>query len=192
MDYYGQEKRKKIIESAISQYVKHGFDGAGMSAIAEEAGIAKGTIYLYFANKEHLKEQVFWYCHRLDVEACQVGLEECSCSLEKLCRRAENAIRWAIRNPGESQIERMYFSSAHPGNHSRYSCQYLHFDAVEAIVAEGLFKKELKDLPSPLLGEMFYGIAGAVLNYVEAYPELVDNKDFWLKCRESIVNCLQA
>ncbi len=53
-----QEFRMQAIREAASRVVgEHGVLGATMEAIAAEAGIAKGTIYLYFKNREDLLEQ---------------------------------------------------------------------------------------------------------------------------------------
>ncbi len=48
------EKRKQILAGARKVFLKHGFDGASMSDIARSAGVSKGTLYVYFDNKERL------------------------------------------------------------------------------------------------------------------------------------------
>jgi len=49
-------KRKQIIEGARRVFINMGFDAASMNDITREAGVSKGTIYVYFANKEDLFE----------------------------------------------------------------------------------------------------------------------------------------
>ena len=49
-----QEKRNKIIEAAVKVFARLGFPNTKMLAIAEAAGIGKGTIYEYFKSKEDL------------------------------------------------------------------------------------------------------------------------------------------
>jgi AcrR family transcriptional regulator len=49
-------KRKQIIEGARRVFINMGFDAASMNDITREAGVSKGTIYVYFANKEELFE----------------------------------------------------------------------------------------------------------------------------------------
>ncbi|MBN9241836.1 MAG: TetR/AcrR family transcriptional regulator [Mesorhizobium sp.] len=49
-------KRKQIIEGARRVFMNMGFDAASMNDITREAGVSKGTIYVYFANKEELFE----------------------------------------------------------------------------------------------------------------------------------------
>lgn len=49
-------KRQQIIEGARRVFMSMGFDAASMNDITREAGVSKGTIYVYFANKEELFE----------------------------------------------------------------------------------------------------------------------------------------
>jgi AcrR family transcriptional regulator len=46
--------RHRIIRVAASEFARLGFDQANINTIAEQAGIGKGTIYLYFENKREL------------------------------------------------------------------------------------------------------------------------------------------
>ena len=46
--------RQRIIREAASEFARLGFEQANINTIAEQAGIGKGTIYLYFENKREL------------------------------------------------------------------------------------------------------------------------------------------
>jgi AcrR family transcriptional regulator len=46
--------RQRIMRVAASEFARLGFDQANINIIAEQAGIGKGTIYLYFENKREL------------------------------------------------------------------------------------------------------------------------------------------
>jgi AcrR family transcriptional regulator len=47
-------KRRQIVDGARSVFMARGFDGASMMDIAKAAGVSKGTLYVYFKNKEEL------------------------------------------------------------------------------------------------------------------------------------------
>ena len=47
-------RRESIMQAAIEVFSKKGFQAAGISEIAQTAGVADGTIYQYFKNKEDL------------------------------------------------------------------------------------------------------------------------------------------
>jgi TetR/AcrR family transcriptional regulator, fatty acid metabolism regulator protein len=52
-------KEAGILESAIEIFAKHGYHNSRISQIAKEAGIASGSIYLYYKNKEDLLARIF-------------------------------------------------------------------------------------------------------------------------------------
>ncbi|MFC4618193.1 TetR/AcrR family transcriptional regulator [Camelliibacillus cellulosilyticus] len=52
-------KYKKIIDAAVDVIAEHGFHQAQVSKIAKRAGVADGTIYLYFKNKEDILVSLF-------------------------------------------------------------------------------------------------------------------------------------
>jgi TetR/AcrR family fatty acid metabolism transcriptional regulator len=47
-------RRESIIQAAIEVFSKKGFQAASISEIAQKAGVAEGSIYQYFKNKEDL------------------------------------------------------------------------------------------------------------------------------------------
>ncbi len=51
-------KRRQIIDGARTVFLTQGFDAASMNDIARAAGVSKGTLYVYFANKEELFEAI--------------------------------------------------------------------------------------------------------------------------------------
>jgi AcrR family transcriptional regulator len=47
-------KCRQIVEGARSVFLAHGFDAASMGEIAKVAGVSKGTLYVYFKDKDEL------------------------------------------------------------------------------------------------------------------------------------------
>ena len=48
------ERPQEIIEAAFLEFSKNGYAMTALDQVAERAGVTKGTIYVYFENKEHL------------------------------------------------------------------------------------------------------------------------------------------
>jgi AcrR family transcriptional regulator len=48
------EKRRQILDGAREVFLARGFDAASMGDIAAAAGVSKGTLYVYFENKQKL------------------------------------------------------------------------------------------------------------------------------------------
>jgi TetR/AcrR family fatty acid metabolism transcriptional regulator len=53
------DKRRLILDAAELIFARHGFFAAKVSDVAKEAGVADGTIYLYFKNKDDLLISLF-------------------------------------------------------------------------------------------------------------------------------------
>ena len=51
-------KRRQILDGARAVFLDLGFDGASMGVIARAAGVSKGTLYVYFADKNRLFEAI--------------------------------------------------------------------------------------------------------------------------------------
>ena len=51
-------KRRQILDGARKVFLDLGFDGASMGEIARSAGVSKGTLYVYFADKNRLFEAI--------------------------------------------------------------------------------------------------------------------------------------
>jgi len=51
---YLRERHEQILDAAIQVFERKGFAGATVEDIASAVGISKGTIYLYFKNKEQI------------------------------------------------------------------------------------------------------------------------------------------
>lgn len=56
-----EEKRDRIINSALEEFSKNGFDKASTNIIVKNAGISKGSLFHYFKNKQELFEKLEEY-----------------------------------------------------------------------------------------------------------------------------------
>ncbi len=51
-------KRQQILDGARRLFLSKGFDASSMGDIAQEAGVSKGTLYVYFDSKERLFQEL--------------------------------------------------------------------------------------------------------------------------------------
>jgi AcrR family transcriptional regulator len=51
-----EERRAAILDAALRVWARRGFDGTSVAEVAREAGLTKGTLYLYFPSKQALLE----------------------------------------------------------------------------------------------------------------------------------------
>jgi AcrR family transcriptional regulator len=53
-----EARRAAILAAALEEFTARGYEGARLDDVAKRAGVAKGTIYLYFADKEALFQEL--------------------------------------------------------------------------------------------------------------------------------------
>ena len=52
------ERRQAIVDAALEEFISRGFTATRLDDIAKRAGVAKGTIYLHFKDKESMFEEL--------------------------------------------------------------------------------------------------------------------------------------
>jgi TetR/AcrR family fatty acid metabolism transcriptional regulator len=79
-------KREKILDAAVVEIARHGFHQTTVAMIAKRAGVADGTIYLYFRNKEEILFSLFDRAMGRFITEGKIHLEEGVSAPDKLRR----------------------------------------------------------------------------------------------------------
>lgn len=79
--FSGTSKRERILRAAVDVFARNGYFNAKVTDIAKAAGVADGTIYLYFDGKEDLLITIFReytrnYLHELEKRLAGVNRAE--------------------------------------------------------------------------------------------------------------------
>ncbi len=88
-----QRRREDIVQAALRVFDRDGFEGARIDDVAAEADVAKGTVYLYFKNKQALLEGVIHGVVKPAVDAVEEVAEHTDIS-------AADRLRQQIRTIG--------------------------------------------------------------------------------------------
>lgn len=86
MDTKKNTKFEKILDAAIKTFSKYGYYKSTVSQIAREAGVADGTIYLYFKNKDDILKSLFEYKTKEVFKKFKHEVEKGGNALDKLSR----------------------------------------------------------------------------------------------------------
>lgn len=79
-----ETRESAILNAARQLFSDRGFDGATMTDIAHAAGVAEGTVYLYFSNKKSLATAVFDKFYDELTEGAQNGVAKYGTTADKL------------------------------------------------------------------------------------------------------------
>jgi TetR/AcrR family transcriptional regulator, fatty acid metabolism regulator protein len=97
-------KRETIIQAAIEVFSKKGFKPANISEIARKAGVADGTIYHYFKNKEDLFFSIPIEKTNEFLNQLELHLEGISGAFNKLRKFVWYFLYYFKTNPGYGRI----------------------------------------------------------------------------------------
>lgn len=92
-------KYKQIVDAAVIVIAENGYHQAQVSKIAKEAGVADGTIYLYFKNKEDILVSVFREKMGIFVNNLRVILEKDLNTSEMLAKMIDNHFKVLHEDP---------------------------------------------------------------------------------------------
>ncbi|HEX9886058.1 MAG TPA: TetR/AcrR family transcriptional regulator [Longimicrobiales bacterium] len=78
------DKEDRILQAAVRVFAEHGYYRSNMATVAREAGVATGTIYLYFERKQDLLITLFQRHLGGYIERCRPALEEAAAGAPRL------------------------------------------------------------------------------------------------------------
>jgi AcrR family transcriptional regulator len=145
-----EERPAQILEAALDVFAERGVAAARLEDIAKRAGLSKGTIYLYFPNKEVLFQEVIRQTVVSQIESGERDFEQATTgatvSLERHMRRY-----WTfIRSPKFAPIFRLIHAelSQHPDLARFYAEEVITrgHRLVASIIRRGIDQGEFRDV----------------------------------------------
>jgi len=162
----GNGKYHRILEAAVKVFAEQGFHQSTISQIAREAGVADGTIYLYFKNKDDILVQFFNYKTKLVFDRFREEVDKADNCFDKL----RNLIR---RHLEEFQNDRnmavLYQAETHQNSRlveeQIRDMSKLYLDIVSEIVEQGQEEGGIrKDIYVGLVKRFILGGVDEVIN----------------------------
>ncbi len=133
-----EEKRHRILQAAIAVFARKGFFHARISEIAQEAGVADGTIYLYFDNKDHLLIAVFEEEMQAIIGRFQDALRPIGDPVERLRGFIRMHAEMVIENPDLAHVLQIELRQSSTFMSDYKPVRFQEFlDILEGIIIEG-------------------------------------------------------
>lgn len=155
----GGDKRERILVAAERIFARHGFFAARVSEIAKEAGVADGTIYLYFKSKDDLL--ISWFEHRMTrVNAAMRAAIADQPPRDQLRTMIRTYLQLVSDEPVAAEVLTLELRQS-----SKFMKEYENPKFAEflrmlgGVIADGQAQGELDDaVPSHLAARMIFGI----------------------------------
>jgi TetR/AcrR family transcriptional regulator, fatty acid metabolism regulator protein len=153
------DKPQQIIDAAVRVFARNGYYNSRVSDIAREAGIASGTIYLYFKTKDEILVTLFrekmaeWVTH---VQQEIAGEPD---ALAKLRRLVALHFQVLERNPDLAEVVQVELRQGHKffrGASAHEVSAY--FDLIQSVLEDGIGAGLIRPDTSPKIAtKMLFG-----------------------------------
>ena len=152
-------KREEILRAALEVIAAHGFHGAPITAIAEQAGVGAGTIYRYFENKDVLIRELFQEIRQRICAGLREGYPETAKLPVRFTHLGAALLRHLISNPQDFQYLEQFHNSPYgvEFRRDRILGKGEDNDLCRGLIEEGLAQHQVKALPLAVLFALAYG-----------------------------------
>ncbi len=154
-----EEKERAIIAAASEVFREHGFDRAKIAEIAKLAGVAEGTVYLYFENKNALLLAVAAEFYDHLTRDAATGIKDLPDTAAKLTFLARHhmervAAEWPMLGVAmiPAKVSDEYRQT------EEYQLNRTYVEVFDQVIRDGVNRAEIRaDLPLSVIRDLFYG-----------------------------------
>lgn len=152
-------KYKLIIDAAVDVIAENGYHASQVSKIAKKAGVADGTIYLYFKNKEDILVSVFEEKMGQFIEQIAAATSERKSASDKLLTLIEMHFGQLAANHHLAIVTQLELRQSNLSLRQQInSILKPYLVVIDGIVKEGIKEKLFRhDINVPLIRQMIFG-----------------------------------
>ncbi len=171
------EKHAQYLRSALKLFVKNGVQQTSTAAIAEDAGTAAGTLFLYFPTKQDLIDELVMKVVREQSAAINALLQPDQSAQSTFFTIWDGTIRWFLAN---IEAYAYILQVRDTGMISEAAVQETEnfFQFYYAAIQKGLEEGVIKPYPIELVGNLLYHNIIAVTDIIRARPDSSTREDF--------------
>ncbi|WP_156646205.1 TetR/AcrR family transcriptional regulator [Lentibacillus sp. JNUCC-1] len=183
-------KYKQIIDAAVQVIAENGYHKSQVSKIASQAGVADGTIYLYFKNKEDILISVFEEKMGQFIEQIVQSIKHQEHAQDKLFTLIEMHFQQLTADHHLAIVTQLELRQSKKSlrleiNHVLKPYLSVIDDIIKEGIEESLFRP---DLNRPLVRQMIFGTLDEVVTNWVMNEQKYDLMDQVLSVHELIVN----
>lgn len=170
------ERRALILDSALRLFAAKGVTATSTAEIARAAGIAAGTLFLYFGTKQELLDELVLRIAADQAESVRNRLSPSLSARETFSEIWQGSVRWFLEHPDAFQYQQQVRDTGMISDaaiqESALSLSY-YFDAVQ----KGLAEASIKPYPADLIGRFLYQGLVAVMTHVRTQADRDSQED---------------
>jgi AcrR family transcriptional regulator len=155
------ERPRQILDAALEVFGERGLAAARLEDIARSAGVSKGTIYLYFPNKEALFTEMIREIPSRYISSVEASISEEVSAREQLRQYLRNSWDY-VRTPSFEILYRLVLSELHhfPDLYEEFirDVPMRSMRILADIVTRGIDSGEFRDIDPLAAGRMLHSV----------------------------------
>jgi len=152
-----EDKRRQILDAAVRVFARKGFHASRVGDIAEEAGVAHGLLYHYFASKDAVLEAVFHENWNVLLERIGSVVETDEPAVDQLRHVSAIILRTWLHLPDVVRVVIQEFGRS-PELAGRIGDLAQPIDFIERVIARGIGRGEFRqDIDPRVAATIVYG-----------------------------------
>ncbi len=159
-----EDKKKKILKAALKLFNENGIDNTSTSLISKEAGVATGTLYLYFETKVNLIVELGTSIQEESLESFRdlIGSKVNYDSLKKFWLER---VEWGVNNPDKHKFMLQFKSSPYKNQNTKLKIPDHEIKLIN-LIEDGINNKLLKDLHPKYISRFFSAHVTFTVEYI--------------------------
>ena len=187
-------KYKQIIDAAVIAIAESGYHQAQVSKIAKQAGVADGTIYLYFKNKEDILISLFEEKMSVFVDNLKLIIKDENSASEKLGQMIENHFQVLANDRHLATVTQLELRQSNKEIRLKINDilkEYLKM--IDQIIIEGMVSGEFKpSMDVRIARQMVFGTIDEISTTWVMNENRYDLMDLAPKVKEMLLNGVKA
>lgn len=183
MELRKEMKKKVILDAAEKIIAQRGFLEMTMDQVAREADVAKGTVYIYFKNKNSLCAAVNARLNREMNEVVKEKMDLCKTGSEKIVASGTGVVEFSLKNPQKwnvlAELHQMKFEDPTDPNVLMFLQEVnemvqMMAEAYRQGIKEGAIRRDLDPVATSIFNRMAFS---NVLNLTTEQKMLLELND---------------
>ncbi len=170
------DKRDQILNASLTLFTERGFHNTPTSLIAREAGVATGTLFHHFKNKEDLINSLYLDLKTKLLQELKQHIDPADSIESRIKSTWTNGVKWGIMHPKEFQFL-MQFANSPFITHLTREQAMGQLEAISDLFEQAINEGIIKAAYPEFVIDYFEGIFNLAVSHFRKHPEKISEEN---------------
>ncbi len=182
--------KRRIFNTALKLFAEKGYDSTSVEEITAVSGVAKGTLYYHFSNKEEILDLLLTEGMKLLKNSIEIKMRKCDTALEKVKSIILVQIKVTVKYENLIKLVLTELWGKEEKNIRCRKCVFAYVRILENVIKEGIENGEFYDGDAKALASGVFGITCSSLIYRMSVEHTLEIEDVYNGFIDTVVRGL--